>query len=1228
MRRSGPLFLVVVVVALVASAAWYVLRSPSLPLAESAHSKDGGGASGAEGVATADAPAGPDRVELPSPPLPPVGTGPNSVRGQVRYAADQRPASGARVRAFRSPPPLRSRKLSQQIRNRSSDRKAAAEQDLSEFEGDDDGGGSRSGARGGSSGSGVSVEVTVGDDSVGKDGDALVEAAGGDVGETLEKEAEKADGAPADPKHAHAADRDAPLAVAIAGRDGSFELLGLDGGAVHVDAVAADAVSSSDERVDFEASPARDGVVLQLVPGARVRGRVHDEEGKAVAGATVTLSAGFDPFSMFAEGGMEIASPASVRTDANGAFLFDPVIVPRVLQVRAYSDAFAPAPAQKLELQPGDERTVDLLLSHGATLEVRVTDGSGAPLSDATCKIEPTKINLTDLTTDSGRFGRGNVMTGADGVARFVGVASGDWRVRASLAGRLEAVKSVAAGGPGSEQQVELALATGRTLTGVVVARDGTPVAGARVTAFVEPSLLKMSTLTSAAGRPKATSDEQGRFTLAGLPAEKLLCEASAKGYRTERAPVGKDAAEVRVELATRGAIEGIVVSKKTGKPVARYDFKVVREKKSTNFMDPEMSKSFFDVTVPIASPNGKFRLTGVTPGRLRLLVHAAEHGEKATDWIEMVEGETKRGVVVFLEAEAVIEGLVVDANGAPVAGAGVRREADANPIEAMMSRMFTGDDAQSDAEGRFRIGELSAGVTRLVASRDGFIEAASGDLELAAGQHLTTLRLELARGGEIWGVVSDPNGAPRPGASVMCQETARLKMRTLKSDARGEFHFKGLPAGSFSLIKMPDNIDLGGENFIGEMTNAMETHTVRLKAGETQRVDFTGRKAGGAAVEGRVTQRGAGVGGAIVMAYSNPSGAASAADGSTTVRSATTAADGTYEIADVPAGSGYVEVKGEDGGVNGGGSAALLPVKFVDGETARVDLVIPTGSLSGKVVDAASGAPLPGIAVYAASTDPGASTVELATRRAAAIHTDANGQFALKNLRSGRFVLTAGATDLMASGPADHAVIRTAPLEVKEGRDSDAGTIRLPRGGRIEGTLVGADGKGLSGASVFLRGGDGEFLEEWTATTSDANGHFEYGGVPNGTWDVVARAPGRATAVARNVGVGEGSVASVRLELIGGTEVFADIGDVAIERLFSLKVEVDGPDGRIPLTLFGLGDLTDLLAHPPRSDVVRLGRFGPGDYRVSGTIEGKAFERKFTLKGEPELHVPVELPR
>src|SRR5262249_24471966 len=154
MRRWGPLFLVLVA-ALLGSAAWYVLRSGAPASVADASNRNGGAAaSAAEGAASADAPAGPDRVALSAePPLPPVGPGPDATRGRAAYAADRRRAGGAGVRAFRSTPPLRSRKVAQEMRRGSADRKPAADQDLSDFEiGDGRGGarggiGSRSGAR-------------------------------------------------------------------------------------------------------------------------------------------------------------------------------------------------------------------------------------------------------------------------------------------------------------------------------------------------------------------------------------------------------------------------------------------------------------------------------------------------------------------------------------------------------------------------------------------------------------------------------------------------------------------------------------------------------------------------------------------------------------------------------------------------------------------------------------------------------------------------------------------------------------------------------------------------------------------------------------------------------------------------------------------------------------------------------------------------------------------------
>jgi uncharacterized GH25 family protein len=1019
---------------------------------------------------------------------------------------------------------------------------------------------------------------------------------------------------------------DEPLVVVTSRADGSFEIAGRSEQELYLDAVAAGQVSDGDERVDFAASPAREGVVLSLVPGARLGGRVHDEEGRPVAGATISLSVAFDVFAVFSSGGLEVCPPASTRTDSQGAFLFEALPAPRSAQVRASGDGFAASPPQKVELRPGDERSLDVLLAHGATIEVHVTDEAGATVPDAKCSLSPTRLDFSSIGPDMKRDFSNRLAPDADGRARFTGVAPGEWRVRAAAPQRLDDAKTVTAGGPGSRLEVELRLTNGRSLSAFVVAADGSPIAQARVSAYVDPSIMSMESMVRAGERRWQTTDDQGRVTLTGLPDGKLACEARAKGYRDGRVNVDKTAGECRIELATRGAIEGVVVSKKSGKPVTRFDVKVVRERKLTGFMDPAATASLIDITVPFATPNGKFRLTGVNPGRLRLVVFAAEHGEEATDWLDVAEGEVKKGVVVFLEAEAVVEGTVVEAEGgAPVEGASVERATGSNPLEDLMARIFAAEPMRTDAHGRFRIGGLSAGTARFVAAKDGFIEAATGDLELAAGQTTSNLRLELARGGEIWGVVSDASGSPQTGATIMCQETARLKMHNVKSDERGEYHVKGLPAGTFAVVHLPSQLSLGSDNYISEMTSASETHTVRLKAGETMRVDFAGGIRGGATLEGHVTQGGSPVARALVNVFTTVGNDAGAPGG---LKQATTADDGTFKVTGLIPGSGFVQVNGPEYGMNGSASAAAQGVRLTEGETSHVELVIPTGGLRGKVVDASTGAPLANVAVYAASTEPGANVLELATRRAAAVHTDTNGAFLVPHLRDGRYVLTAGASDLASSAPADHAVVRTAPIDVAGGREGDAGTIRLPQGGRIEGTITDGTGKALASASVFLRSGDGEFLEEWSATTSDASGHFAYGGVPAGSWDVVARAPGHAVAVARSIRAAEGGVAEVRLKLLGGTEVFADVGEVAVERLFNLKVEVEGPDGRIPLTLFGMGDLTDLLSRPPRLDVVRLGRFAAGEYRVHGSVDGKSFEKKFTLKGEPELHIPLELPK
>jgi hypothetical protein len=739
-----------------------------------------------------------------------------------------------------------------------------------------------------------------------------------------------------------------------------------------------------------------------------------------------------------------------------------------------------------------------------------------------------------------------------------------------------------------------------------------------------------LQSMTSRAGRRSATSAADGSFAVSGLPSGKLQVEARAKGYDEATVDAEAGGNPLEIVLASRGVIEGIVVSRKTTKPVLSFDVKVARKKEMGSFADfgKNMAESLIDLTLPFVTTNGKFRIVGVNPGTLRLTVRAPEHGEQSTDWITLAEGETRKGILVYLEPEAAVEGTVVDAaSGAPLPDCEVRRDAGGgNVLESMMSQVFASFEAKSDAEGRFRMGGLSGGPCRLVATHANYVDGSAPELMLDAGQTLTGVRIELEKGGEIFGSVSGGDGAPAPGAPVFCQELSRMKMKSVKCDANGDYRLAGLAPGNYTVTRLPDSFDLGSENFVADITSNLQTRSIRLKAGESVRVDFAGSTQGRAAVKGKVTQGGQPVAKAVVNVIVQSLGKAGGNGG---MRSTSTDATGAYALDGLLAGPAFVQVNESDMGMAGGQSAAVATVTLRDGETARVDLEIPAGRIVGTVVDAATNAPLAGIAVYAASDGAsGESMFELAMRRAATTRTDAEGKFSLRNLRSGAHRVIAGGSDFLGSGTPDHALVSKGGVVVPDsGGVVDVGTLRLPPAARIEGIVSDSSGHPLAGASVFLRDPDGNYLEEWTATSSNDSGHFEYGGVPTGRWDVVCRAPGFATAVVRNVSVREGEVATANAKLIGGTEVFADIGEVDFDKLVRLRVEVEGPEGRIPLTLFGLGDLQDLMTQPLRLDVIRLGRFGPGDYRVTGHLGEKTFEKKFHLAGEPELHIPVSLP-
>lgn len=461
------------------------------------------------------------------------------------------------------------------------------------------------------------------------------------------------------------------------------------------------------------------------------------------------------------------------------------------------------------------------------TLRVRWSDGTpaagiGVRVSKAMSGRRPAPIvDATELRSAS------------DGRIVLRGLEPGRYRARLDR-GRS---RTFAVGGA-RRAEIDLRIAKGLEVEGIVVDARGNPIADASIVMAVtdEPG-------ASIVGR----SDGKGRFAIRDAPRRAFLGARSATRAASDLVAVERPGdAPLRLVVGEDPVtISGVVVAA-DGTPVANAGVVlgsggVHRARKTTDgrrIASPEPFRGTTDA-------EGAFRFEGLPPGERSIEVAAVGFGP----WRATI-GDSSAGasheVRVVLDAGAFLTGRIVDESGAPVADARVDAAAkDLGRFDSEVRELLT---AFSDETGTYRLGPLPAGACRVearatvgMAERETFVAAGSEgvlDLRLDAGRSLKGVVVRergerLARA--MIAVLGEANGPHRPVVVRASTEEDGSFMLSNLQDHGERFALEvRVPAASPdrgqgpSIVHRVDDVVPGGELRIVVPDSAWPTSRIR----------------------------------------------------------------------------------------------------------------------------------------------------------------------------------------------------------------------------------------------------------------------------------------------------------------------------------------------------------------------------------------------------------------
>ncbi len=756
--------------------------------------------------------------------------------------------------------------------------------------------------------------------------------------------------------------------------------------------------------------------------------------------------------------------------------------------------------------------SVELLLVRGASLSGRITDADGAGVARAELKLGTT-FDPFSVFDSSAR------MLGMEAEAD----AEGRYLVRRIPVGlKLQVGASIDSGNrqpahadltplhAGEQRVLDLTLAEGNVITGVVKQAGAAPLARAKVhLARLDVNVMNMANaaMMSALGRDDTRTDADGRFRFEAIPDgtwEVVLGDDDWRIARSEQLELkgGMAVADI-VLLADPGLEVAGRIEDEAGQPVAGA---TVYASRPTSFTDTSAAMDGRYRDSVNTDTDGAFRIGGLEEGKLVLRARASGFSAIKQD---ATAGDLH--VLMTLSPLTTVSGIVVSlVDGEPVSdfrvsllpAGGLFDLANMEKMQERMGSMKSARVFRGREDGTFTLEDVEPGDYDLTVSSAGFGTTLHGGLEVgAAGTRGLVVMLppEATLSGSV---VSARDGHPVEGASVSTAKRGMLSALTENlvgtgpestTDKAGHFELGGLSGNA--AVNLTVRHDSFRELAVPELV---------LVPGESRDLGALALSAG-SAVHGRVLDAtGRPVPDVVVMA-SSTSGAS--------IKRSASDSEGLYRVEGLAPGAYTVMRMDFTMSVGKGNPADMMKdmvfrtVTLVDNEDKELDLA-PKGTegtrLTGRV--AASDGPVNGAMLSLIPEQGGMTSMQFSG-------CDKDGRYEIAGIAPGRYVLQVSVVDTSNAASTGQATSPVSEQLTIGGLAEQVHDVALP-GGELHGTVESAvDGSFVPGVRVVLSRTDadrptfglaqatnGRVGESYT----DASGAFRFRFLPGGTYTLV----------------------------------------------------------------------------------------------------------------------------